>query len=177
MTEKDDFERMMEVSGVIPLGDLRTPKQRKQQRAARDKRQDARADEEFEAAMANLDGVVDKDTPAPPPPPDPTRVRHLKFSSRDRLHIDASVDLHGLHRDEAVNRLDLFVRNAFVTGARRLIVVTGKGHHSAGGVGVLRIEVEAWIKSDGLRLVAAFGEAPRAHGGSGALVLELRSRS
>ncbi len=179
MSEKDEleFDALMQQAGVVKLGDKRDMRERKQAARSVEAARAATEEEEFEVAMASLDAAPDKDVWQRPAADVPERVQRLHLPRRATLHLDAQLDLHGLNQEEAVNRLELFVGNAAVTGMRRVLVVTGKGRHSDGGVSVLRPVVEAWIGTDGARLVAAWGEAPRQYGGSGALVLDIRVSS
>lgn len=178
--EDDRFDALMNSIGVVPLSESRAMRRKRRQTPDAElppPRVDPldNAEAEFAAAMAALDGVVDKDLPPPEhasPPPD--RVARLKLAPRATLRIDDTLDLHGLTQEESVRRLDLFVRNAFVARMSRLVIVTGKGHHSKGQRGVLRPLVEGWLQTDGAPFVAAFGAAPRPHGGDGAFVVELR---
>ena len=91
---------------------------------------------------------------------------------RGQWAIQAHVDLHGLNRDQARERLAEFVRDAVQRGLRCVRVVHGKGHGSPGRTPVLKGKVRAWLtqKAD----VAAFTQARPAEGGAGAIVVLLR---
>lgn len=103
----------------------------------------------------------------------PTSVRRRKTRNRDVWYED-QVDLHRLRSVEALRRLESFIQRSAALGYRRVLVITGKGHHSPGGRGVLRERVEEWIRGPGGSFVTEYAEAPRARGGSGAFVLDLR---
>ena len=67
------------------------------------------------------------------------------------------------------------MRSARRAGRRYLLVIHGKGSHSADGVGVLRDAVlEALTSGGAAPVVAAFATACSRLGGSGALALALR---
>jgi DNA-nicking Smr family endonuclease len=84
----------------------------------------------------------------------------------------ASLDLHGLSREAAHERLTAFVQSRWAAGARAILVITGKG---ARGDGVLRREVPHWLAQTPLReLVAGLSEAHPKRGGAGALYVVLR---
>jgi DNA-nicking Smr family endonuclease len=84
----------------------------------------------------------------------------------------ASLDLHGLSREVAHERLTAFVQSRWAAGARAILVITGKG---ARGDGVLRREVPHWLAQSPLReLVAGLSEAHPKRGGAGALYVVLR---
>ena len=96
--------------------------------------------------------------------------------ARGAVPIDARIDLHGMTQAGAHNRLIDFLHAAQSSGARTVLVITGKG--SPGGKderGVLRRVVPIWLSSAELRsLVIGFDEAGRSHGGAGALYVRLR---
>jgi DNA mismatch repair protein MutS2 len=70
------------------------------------------------------------------------------------------LDLHALTVDEALPRLESFLREARGAGWNQALVIHGKG------TGVLREEVRRYL--DRHTLVYHFGEADRFHGGAGA---------
>lgn len=90
------------------------------------------------------------------------------------VNLQDTLDLHGLTTVEALNQLMRFVTRSFTRGMKSVMVITGKGKHSADGVGVLKREVEKWILQKGKRFIHSYAEAPRAHGGKGAFILYLR---
>jgi DNA-nicking Smr family endonuclease len=90
------------------------------------------------------------------------------------------IDLHGLNQAEAHQALRGFLRHSQASGARLVIVVTGKGgpldkEGWAPERGVLKRLTPRWLREPDLReVVLGFEEAGRAHGGSGALYVRLR---
>ena len=91
---------------------------------------------------------------------------------RGQWAIQDHIDLHGLTRDEARERLAAFVRDAVQRGLRCVRVVHGKGHGSPGAAGA-QGQGARWLaqKAD----VVAFAQARPAEGGAGAMVVLLRS--
>ena len=86
--------------------------------------------------------------------------------------IQRELDLHGLRREEARERLSAFVRGAHREGIRCVRVVHGKGLGSPGKAPVLKAKVQAWlIQKDE---VLAFVQARADEGGAGALVVLLK---
>jgi DNA-nicking Smr family endonuclease len=85
--------------------------------------------------------------------------------------IQRQIDLHGLRRDEAREKLSFFIREAFKQGIRCVRVVHGKGLGSPGKAPVLKSRVHSWLvrKNE----VLAFVQAKPADGGGGALVVLL----
>ena len=95
----------------------------------------------------------------------------LKRLRRGEWAIQAEVDLHGLRRDEARERLGTFVREAVKHGLRCVRVVHGKGLGSPGREPVLKGKVKAWLVQR--QEVMAFTQARASEGGAGALVVLL----
>ena len=96
-------------------------------------------------------------------------VRKLR---RGHWTLQAQLDLHGLRRDEARERLSEFIRLSARTGLRCVRVVHGKGNGSPGRESVLKQGVRRWLvqKSE----VLAFTQARASEGGNGALIVLLR---
>lgn len=98
--------------------------------------------------------------------------------TRGNRAIDARLDLHGMRQAEAHQALLAFVHRAHHSGARLVLVITGKG----GGLdargeerGVLRRMVPHWLAEPGLRrIILGYEEAGLPHGGEGALYVRLR---
>ncbi len=99
----------------------------------------------------------------------PDIVRKLR---RGEWAIQAHLDLHGLRRDEARERLAGFLREAAQQGLRCVRVVHGKGHGSPGREPVLKAKVRGWLVQTAA--VLAFVSARAGDGGHGALIVLLR---
>ncbi len=99
----------------------------------------------------------------------PEVVRKLR---RGVWAIQAQLDLHGLRRDEARERLAAFLREAPRAGLRCVRVVHGKGNGSPGREPVLKGKVRAWLVQK--NEVIAFAQARAQDGGHGALIVLLR---
>jgi DNA-nicking Smr family endonuclease len=88
---------------------------------------------------------------------------------------ESTLDLHGQRAADAGMRVHDFVRAEHRNGARRLLLIVGKGTHSADGVGVLGgIVREALGRGGAAPLVQAFASAHPTLGGRGALCVLLR---
>jgi len=88
---------------------------------------------------------------------------------------DATLDLHGLHAPEAATRVHDFVRHEHKRGARKILIIVGKGSHSADGTSVLGpVTRDALTRGGAAPLVQAFATAHSVHGGRGALAILLR---
>lgn len=127
---------------------------------------------EFLAAVSHLDKTFRDELPAEVKPR-LARPRRMKQLERGELKPAGELDLHGLVRDEAIARTRAFLGHASRQGWAVVVIVTGKGLHSAEGP-VLRLAVERLL-GEASELVAEWGEAPRRFGGAGALVVFLKS--
>ncbi len=94
-----------------------------------------------------------------------------------RLEVQAECDLHGQTAREADREVLRFVRECQQKGKRWVLIIVGKGLHSAGGKATLKTSVaNALAKRAPARYVLAFRTAPRHLGGTGALVARLVDR-
>ncbi len=98
------------------------------------------------------------------------RLRQVK---RGVVSVDHQLDLHGLTREEALAALPRFLQSARKRGQQAVLVITGKGNHSAEEP-VLHQAVASWLRDAGREMVLEFAPAPREMGGSGAYVVFLR---
>lgn len=102
----------------------------------------------------------------------PEVVRKLR---RGVWAIQAQLDLHGLRRDAARERLAEFLRHAARDGLRCVRVVHGKGNGSPGREPVLKGKVRSWLVQK--NEVIAFAQARAQDGGHGALLVLLKPDS
>ena len=100
-----------------------------------------------------------------------SRTRQLK---RGIITITETLDLHGYVKDEALQRLARFISGAYHRGSKAVLVITGKGLNSPDGP-VLQGSVDAWLREQGKSMVIELAQAPRDKGGSGAVVVFLRT--
>ncbi len=115
--------------------------------------------------------------------PDARTLRRLR---RGDDPIQSRLDLHGMTQDDAWLALCRFIGTAHGRGARRVLVITGKGRavdtastwwERHDEPGVLRRRVPEWLSTPPLStMVAAFASAGPRHGGDGALYVLLRRR-
>lgn len=87
--------------------------------------------------------------------------------------IQAQLDLHGLRRDQAREELGEFLRKCGRSGYRCVRIIHGKGLGSINKEPVLKQKVRNWLMQKDE--VLAFSQATAADGGSGALIVLLRS--
>ena len=72
----------------------------------------------------------------------PEVVRKLR---RGVWVLQGEIDLHGLRRDEARERVAAFLREAARNGLRCVRVIHGKGNGSPGREPVLKAKVKSWL--------------------------------
>jgi DNA-nicking Smr family endonuclease len=136
---------------------------------------------------------IERTRPAPvvatPPPAKPATLPPLEKGrptgvdkrtaqrlKRGKLDIEARLDLHGLTQAEAHRRLDHFLAEAYDTGVRTAIIITGKGRVSENG-GILRQMVPRWLNQPPNRgRVVAISEAQPKDGGTGALYVRVKKK-
>ncbi len=82
-----------------------------------------------------------------------------------KLPIEATIDLHGLTRDEAWSRLEHFIADCKRRNLKKVLIIHGKGNHS-NNEPVLLYAVRTFINSD--RRLGASGHPGIENGGSGA---------
>ena len=103
--------------------------------------------------------------------------RTCRMLAAGELPPIATLDLHGRTRDEVGSLVRGFVRASKKQGRLNVAIVHGKGNHSEGGRGVLQdVVIKALSAGGAAPLVDSFATAPRRFGGSGAILIRLRSR-
>lgn len=90
-------------------------------------------------------GTIDKDKIA--------EEQETRSNQYDRNYLinmkpEARIDLHGLHQDEARERLNYFITDCIHKGLRKIIIVHGKGIHTTGTDPVLGELVRRFIEHD-----------------------------
>lgn len=141
--------------------------QRDQPGASRAARKAAPAPKSVHAAPA-------KREPARIPALAPLGRRMKQRLARGTETIDGRLDLHGMTQVQAHAALLSFLRSAQASGAKNVLVITGKGGRDAEH-GVLKRQVPMWLRLPEFRsLVVGFEDAHIGHGGEGALYVRVR---
>ena len=99
----------------------------------------------------------------------PEVVRKLR---RGVWALQGELDLHGLRRDEARERVAAFLRDSARKGLRCVRIIHGKGNGSPGREPVLKGKVRSWLVQRAE--VLAFTQARASEGGHGALIVLLQ---
>lgn len=95
----------------------------------------------------------------------------LKDLRRGRWVVQAHLDLHGMHRDEARHHVAAFLADCRHHRDRCVRIVHGKGHGSPGRVPVLKRLVLGWLVQR--QEVLAYCQARTIEGGAGAVIVLL----
>lgn len=147
---------------------------------------------------------IGEKAPTPPEPPKRTAAANRiavdaatldggwdRLMRTGRLVPDRTIDLHGYTRDRAQSLLVRSIEDAALSGARILLVITGKGARSSDDDdrgrsrnqdddrprGVIRASLRDWLQAGQLRpYIAALRPAHPRHGGGGAWYVILRRR-
>lgn len=59
---------------------------------------------------------------------------------------EGQVDLHGLTANEALRRVDGFLKESKAQGLRKVLIIHGKGNHSSDGQGVLKVSIRNFVR-------------------------------
>ena len=115
-------------------------------------------------------GVVDKDSLA-----EQEEARN-RFKSRENivsLRPEARIDLHGLTKDAAWQRLDSFITECEAKKIKKVLIIHGKGNHSHGSDPVLGEMVRKFIEID--KRLGSSGHPDSSMGGKGATWVILKN--
>ena len=97
------------------------------------------------------------------------RINKLK---KGGYPVQATLDLHGSKSHEVDSRLETFMSESLELNYRCLLVIYGKGFHSAERKSVIRPLTHTWLKNHSE--VLAYCSAQSKHGGTGAAYVLLR---
>lgn len=102
-------------------------------------------------------------------------LQHKKFAQlkQGKLKIDATLDLHEHTTDEAFRATDDFIQRCHRDGIRTVCIIHGKGLYSADNKPVLKNFLNHYLRDH--PLVLAFHSAKHNRGGTGAVMVLLRS--
>lgn len=105
---------------------------------------------------------------------DPRVMVRLK---RGEFPLQKHLDLHGLTRQEAQEKVTDFILESYRAGLRCVLVVHGRGHNSENHIPVLKERLPHWLtRGPARKLVLAFSTARPYDGGTGALYILLRKK-
>jgi DNA-nicking Smr family endonuclease len=96
---------------------------------------------------------------------------HVSKLNKGDIRIDSKIDLHGLERFEAQDRLHRFLEHAKSHGLKNLLIIHGKGSKH-GETPILKQHLYLWLRH--YPALLAMHSAHPKHGGSGALYVLLK---
>ncbi len=94
------------------------------------------------------------------------RQKRTNINYLINMKIQSRIDLHGLTKDEAEERLSNFISDCVKKGMQKVLIVHGKGIHSHGSDPVLGEMVKKFIERD--KRLGISGHPDKNMGGSGA---------
>ena len=104
-----------------------------------------------------------------------------KKFKREEFKIESTLDLHGCTEDTAYKKVFNFVKKAYISNQRCILIITGKGlpkdndNNFFATKGLLKEKVPQWLNSAELRaLILAIKHPTAKNGGEGALYIFLR---
>lgn len=177
LSEMADVRRIRPVSEPLPKkGEEKAPAPREQAEAAEiRRRREAEEHRVFADAISSLRLDVTFSDHLPESSGGHSRpVSRLRQLKSGQIRIGLELDLHGLTREEALESLGRFIASAHRRDQKAVLVITGKGNNSPGEP-VLQGAVISWLRERGKGMVAEFAPAPRELGGSGAIVVFLKT--
>jgi len=175
----DDTALEMAMADVLPMSDG----QKLVEKRARPKPMLAEADEE-ELVMRHLDELVHgvasfdfTDTSeyieAIQKGVDRRLLRKLR---RGELSCQAHLDLHGLNRSQAREKVGEFIRKSVMQSKKCVLIVHGRGHGSKDNIPVLKTKLAAWLTRGSIgKKVLAYTSAMPYDGGTGAVYVLLKT--
>jgi DNA-nicking Smr family endonuclease len=175
--EEDDSELFLRaVSGVAPVKTTRTRVEPEKTLERKGPSDEELARIEFES-FARGDGPFElSETEERQSGAAPGVTRELMGQlERGEFAFRRHIDLHGLTRDEAKVALARFISESRHQDERCVLVITGRGKSSPGGVSVLKEALPRWLsRAPSSSHVLAFATALQMHGGPGAFYVLLR---
>ena len=102
-------------------------------------------------------------------------MRQLK---KGQLPIQDYIDLHGLTKKDAENRVREFLLKSHSRGLRCVLIVHGRGLNSPDSMPILKERLPVWLnRGPARKIVLAFATARPYDGGTGAIYVLLRKRN
>ena len=169
----DQWDRLSAKPGGLDAADEAERRARELEAGEREKRRKDAARKRSDASRVSLESwlsthvVEDKDAGGASSSGD----RDAEARRLADLRPEARLDLHGRTAAEAELALGIFLEDSSRRGLEKVLVITGKGNHSADGP-VLGKTVRRFLEAS--PRAGRFGQAGKTEGGSGALWVILR---
>lgn len=102
--------------------------------------------------------------------------RLLRKLRRGEFSYQAHIDLHGLNRAQARDKVGEFIRNSVRQGKKCVLIVHGRGLGSKDNIPVLKTKLAAWLTRGAIgKKVIAYTSAKPYDGGTGAVYVLLKT--
>ena len=101
--------------------------------------------------------------------------RQMRQLKQGKIKFENVLDLHGQTVEQAYQSTMQFIHQCQLHKIYNLLIIHGQGYRSAGGVPVLKQNVDYWLRQHDS--VLAFHSATPADGGKGAIYVLLRKSS
>jgi DNA-nicking Smr family endonuclease len=102
--------------------------------------------------------------------------RLLRRLRRGEFSCQAHLDLHGLNRREARDKVGEFIKESVLRSRKCVLIVHGRGHGSKDNIPVLKTKLAAWLTRGAIgKKVLAYTSAKPYDGGTGAVYVLLRT--
>lgn len=99
----------------------------------------------------------------------------MKRIKKGRMHVERTLDLHGLSAELAYDTFHQFITEAYSAHCALVLVITGKGKLSSEGI--LRRSFSRWAEDAVFRpMIVGIAHAAKHHGGQGAFYVRLRRK-
>ena len=103
-----------------------------------------------------------------------TQRKRINTLKKGGYPVQATLDLHGSKSHEIDKTLEVFVTESLELDYRCVLIIYGKGFHSADRKSIIRPLTHSWLKNH--PEVLAYCSAQSKHGGTGAAYVLLRSQ-
>jgi len=101
----------------------------------------------------------------------------LRRLRRGDFTVQDSLDLHGMDREEARRRVELFIHQAVIRRQGCVKIIHGRGHNSKENRAILKQLLQHWLATRRMsRNVLAYSSARPCDGGFGAIYVLLRKK-
>ena len=94
----------------------------------------------------------------------------LRKLRKGQYNVEAILDLHGMHVEEAKFAVESFLQQCLSKGMRVALIIHGKGHHSQ--MPILKNKLNHWLRK--IDVILAFCSAAPGHGSRGAIYVLLK---
>jgi len=179
--DTDQFDEFMKGSGVKQL----SPKPDSDQQEQVSEKQNQVSDQQKQVSKQKSDNsveFVEEKRWQPRLANSPERQKFAgrkkpapQFQSKKKIsknfRPDATLDLHGQTREDALARVERFLQNSKFQGFRSVLIITGRGTNSYEKEGVLKAAVWEWLRNQLNNGSIRFQRAPAFLGGEGAILV------